>query len=193
MPQLVVLAGPNGAGKTTAAPMLLKGALRVREFVNADVIAQGLSGFNPDAAAFQAGRAMLQRLDVLAARRLDFAFEATLASRGLAKRIRSLRSDAGYRCSLVFLWLESPEIAIQRVAARVRLGGHDVPAPTVRRRYRAALSNFFSTYRGLTDLWRFYDNSGSGPPELVANGRGDTTDRVARQKLWNLILENTGE
>ena len=189
MPQIVILAGPNGAGKSTAAPALLRGALRVREFVNADVIAQGLSGFNPDAAAVQAGRAMLERLDSLAAKRVDFAFEATLASRGLARRIRMLGDTAGYRCSLVFLWLTSPEAAIQRVAARVRLGGHDVPEATIRRRYHAAPRNFFTIYRPLTEMWRFYDNSGDGPPVLVAAGTGSETDRIARPDLWRAIEE----
>ena len=106
-PHIVVLAGPNGAGKSTVAPFLLRGTLQVREFVNADVIARGISGFEPHGAAIQAGRVMLSRLKRLAESRVDFAFETTLAGRGFARWIAGLVST-GYAFSLVFLWLPSP-------------------------------------------------------------------------------------
>ena len=116
-PRLVILAGPNGAGKSTAARSLLRGALGVDEYVNADAIAQGLSGFEPQRAALQAGRVTLQRLKQLAAERADFAFETTLASRTFAPWIAGLIAESGYRFNLAFLWLPSPEFAVQCVAA----------------------------------------------------------------------------
>jgi len=141
-PNLVVLAGPNGAGKSTAAPALLQGTLGVTEFVNADVIAQGLSAFDPDRVALAAGRIMLRRLQELARQGVSFAFETTLASRSFAPWIREL-ARTGYLFHLVFLWLPSADFAVQRVANRVRLGGHDVPEMTIRRRYHLGLYNFF--------------------------------------------------
>jgi predicted ABC-type ATPase len=126
-PHVIVVAGPNGAGKSTAAPRLLRDALSVREFVNADTIAAGLSAFRPESVAIAAGRIMLARMRVLAAAREDFAFETTLASRSFAPWLAGLQSG-GYHVHLLFLWLRSPELAVSRVAERVRLGGHDVPA-----------------------------------------------------------------
>ena len=129
-----MLAGPNGAGKTTSARLLLQDALAVREFVNADTIAQGLSAFDVDAAAIRAGRIMLDRIHELARERADFAFETTLASRSFAPWIAQLMRE-GFNFDLVFLWLPSPEIAMARVAERVRMGGHAVPENVIRRRY----------------------------------------------------------
>lgn len=137
-PSLVVLAGPNGAGKTTAAPLLLQDTLGVNHFVNADFIGQGLSAFDPDAAALAAGRAMMSRLRELARQRASFAFETTLASKTLAPWIRDL-IDAHYSFHLVFLWLPSADFALERVASRVQAGGHNVPAIAVRRRYARGL------------------------------------------------------
>ena len=183
---LVVLAGPNGAGKSTMAPTLLKGTLGVTEFVNADVIARGLSGFAPAGAAVTAGRIMLRRLRELARRRVSFAFESTLASRLLAPWIAEL-VQASYRFHLVFLWLRSAAVAMARVAARVRLGGHDVPAETVRRRYHKGLRNFFQLYMPLAATWRMYDNSGASPLRLIAAGKGDAVLRVADHEAWDRI------
>jgi len=140
-PSVVILAGPNGAGKSTTAPLLLQGALGVTEFVNADEIARGLSGFNPQGAAIAAGRVMLARIRDLGAQRVSFAFETTLASRSFAPWLKKL-TRSGYAVHLVFLWLPSDDLALARVADRVRRGGHDVPAPTVRRRYRSGIRNF---------------------------------------------------
>src|SRR5690606_37057375 len=134
----MLLAGPNGAGKSTSAPNLLKGVLAVEEFVNADVIAQGLSAYRPESAAVAAGRVMLERLRFLAARRQDFAFDTTLAGRGHARWLRELRST-GYRAHLIFLSLPSADLAVARVAERVRQGGHHVPDDVVRRRFGAGL------------------------------------------------------
>lgn len=132
-PSIVILAGPNGAGKSTAAPELLQEELAVSEFVNADVIARGLSAFDPDRAAMAAGRVMLARLNELARQRESFAFETTLASRSFAPQLADLRAS-GYAVHLFLLWLSSADLAVQRVAHRVRSGGHDVPADTIRRR-----------------------------------------------------------
>jgi predicted ABC-type ATPase len=186
-PHLIVLAGPNGAGKSTVAPALLVGALGVDEFVNADVIAQGLSAFQAERAALPAGRIMLDRLHYLAARRLNFAFETTLASRSFAPWIEELRGS-GYLFHLLFLWLPSPEMAIRRVADRVLLGGHDVPPETIRRRYRAGLRNFFELYRRLTDRWQFYDNSQAARPRLLAEGSGAGEEIIAAPAAWEGIV-----
>lgn len=193
LPQLVILAGPNGAGKSTTAPYLLKGALGVTEFVNADTIAQGLSAFEPEKAAIQAGRAMLQRLDFLAGKKIDFAFESTLASRTHAIRVKRWKASLGYRSHLVFLWLKSPDLAVQRVAERVRLGGHHIPEETIRRRYTAGLHNFFSIYRSLMESWHFYDNSGPEYPRLIARGKENTDIIVHDLKLWKYIQEYHNE
>ncbi len=166
-PHLIIIAGPNGSGKSTTAPFLLKGTFGVDEFVNADLIAQGLSGFQPEGAAFHAGRTMLERIHYLAKKRSDFAFETTLASRTFVPWITDL-CKTGYVFHLVFLWLPNEKFAIARVAERVSMGGHNVPEETIRRRYRTGLRNFFNLYKLLTDSWFFYDNSGPGP-KLIAS------------------------
>ena len=185
-PHVIVIAGPNGAGKSTTAPMLLKGTLGVTEFVNADVIAQGLSAFQPESAAFHAGRVMLERLHFLAKERVDFAFETTLASRSFAPWIAKLK-QSGYTFHLVFLWLPSPDFAVARVAERVRMGGHDVPEETIRRRYNKGIENFFRLYRPLSVTWRIYDNSEPSWPRIVADGRGDANETIYDPKTWSLI------
>ena len=138
MPYLIVIAGPNAAGKSTAAPGLLDGLLGIEDFVNADVIARGLSAFNPEGAAIQAGRIMLERVRELAAEGKDFAFETTLASRSFAPWIAKLRKEQGYVFRLNYLWIPGPELSIGRIKGRVRDGGHFVPDDVVRRRYRWA-------------------------------------------------------
>jgi predicted ABC-type ATPase len=157
-PHVIVVAGPNGAGKSTAAPRLLRDAFEVREFVNADVIAAGISAFRPETVVIAAGRIMLARMRRLAQGRVDFAFETTLASRSFAPWLTGLQRT-GYHVHLLFLWLRNAELAVSRVAERVRLGGHDVPAAIVQRRYRAGLLNFFRVYLPLADTWQLFDNS----------------------------------
>lgn len=190
MPNLVVIAGPNGAGKTTAAPLLIGQRLGIAEFVNADVIASGLSGFAPENAAFEAGRIMLRRLDALAAAGADFAFETTLASRHFARWIAGLRRDRGYRFHLFFLWLASAEMAVGRVAGRVRHGGHSVPPDAIRRRYRTGIANFFELYSPIADSWAIYDNT-SPPAKLIAERDGTAPVRVGNQALWEIIQEES--
>jgi predicted ABC-type ATPase len=184
-PSVVILAGPNGAGKSTAASTLLHGTLAVNEFVNADVIARGLSAFDPDGAALAAGRVMLARLRELAEQRVSFAFETTLASRTFAPWLRDLRAS-GYDVQLVFLWLSSADLAIERVADRVRSGGHNVPEETVRRRYRAGLPNFFNLYEPLASAWRLYDTS-SAAPRLVAQGLESQPIGVYDEDVWAIV------
>jgi predicted ABC-type ATPase len=190
-PHIVVLAGPNGAGKSTAAPTLLRGTLQVDEFVNADVIARGISGFQPDRAAMEAGRIMLARLKSLAAKKVNLAFETTLASRSFAPWLNELLAQ-GYAFRLVFLWLPSPEMALARVEARVRAGGHAVPEETIRRRYTTGLRNFFQIYSPLATTWRFYDNGSPTGPRLVATGRGSVEKSVSDARLWQAIKVNYG-
>jgi predicted ABC-type ATPase len=186
-PKVVVLAGPNGAGKSTAAERLLRGPLRVDEFVNADVIAQGLSGLAPESAAFEASAIMLRRLHALAERRVSFAFETTFASRSLAPWLRTLVAS-GYQFDLVFLWLPNPEAAIARVRDRVSRGGHDVPESTIRRRYAAGLLNFFELYQPLANSWQMFDNRGKRSL-LLAAGSGHQVLGVRKPRLWQTIVE----
>jgi predicted ABC-type ATPase len=185
-PSVVVLAGPNGAGKSTAAPELLKDTLAVTEFVNADVIARGLSAFDPERAALAAGRVMRKRLQELARERKDFAFETTLASRSFAPWLAEL-ADGGYDVYLIFLWLPSAHFAVARVAERVRRGGHGIPEETIRRRYRAGLRNFWELYQPLATTWQFYDNSFVPGMRLIAAGGAKLVTWVADESLWQRV------
>lgn len=167
-PRCIVIAGPNGAGKTTFAQEYLPHDAGVVHFVNADLIAAGLSPFEPTLAALSAGRLLLRELDRLAASRTDFAFESTLSGRSYASRLRRWR-EAGYRIEFVFLSLTSPQLALHRIAARVRQGGHDVAKADVLRRFERGWFNFQTVYRPLADAWAVYDNSGLRPT-LVEKG-----------------------
>jgi predicted ABC-type ATPase len=181
---LAVIAGPNGAGKSTIAPTLLR-EFGIREFVNADVIARGMSGFDPDSAAIAAGRAMLSRLHELAEARADFAFETTLASRSFAPWIAKLRAS-GYVFELAFVWIPSADLSIARVRHRVASGGHHVPDDVVRRRYERGIDNFFRLYRPIADRWRVYDNSDRAKARLIAFGHGDEDVEVLDPRTWNM-------
>ena len=185
-PSVIVLAGPNGAGKTTTAPTLLRETLGVVEFVNADTIAHGLAAFSPELVALEAGAIMFDRLRELGEQRRSFAFETTLAGRSLAPWLAEL-IKIGYEFHLVFLWLPSVEFALDRVADRVRMGGHNVPAETVQRRYHAGLRNFFSLYQPLATKWRIYDNSDVADLRLIAAGKGDLVEIVEDQIIWRQI------
>ena len=186
-PVVVMVAGPNGAGKSSVAPGLVAKALGVVEYVNADVIARGISGFNEDAAALSAGRIMLARLEELAAAHASFAFETTGASRSFGSRLAELKK-AGYRFYLFFVWVRSVDISVQRVARRVMLGGHNIPEMTIARRYMRGLVNFFDLYRGLADEWRFYDNSAPGKAILVADGGCDRRETIHGTETWLTVL-----
>ncbi|HEY0872121.1 MAG TPA: zeta toxin family protein [Vicinamibacterales bacterium] len=167
--KVVIIGGPNGAGKTTFAREFLPNEAGCPEFVNADLIAAGLSPFNPEAAAFRAGRLMLEEINRHAAAGRNFAFESTLAGLTYARMISDWQAS-GYTVKLLFLSLGNPEEAIARVAMRVRQGGHDVPGATIRRRFAAGLRNFREVYRHRVDYWQLFDNSGD-LPILVEEGR----------------------
>ena len=162
----------------------------VNEYVNADVIAQGLSAFAPEQAALRAGRVMLGRLRELAVARRTFAFETTLASRSFAPWL-ARQKRSGYLVKLVFLYLASPVLARERVATRVQSGGHDIPEEVVERRYTAGLQTFFTLYEPLADGWSFYDSS-TDAPELIAERSEAGVVRVRRPQLWASLKEVYG-
>lgn len=160
--KVIIIAGPNGAGKTTFAREYLPNEAECPIFVNADLIASGLSPFRPAAAAIRAGRLMLGEINTHARAGRSFAFETTLAGRGYVKKIKQWQAS-GYNVKLIFLSLAKPEEAIARVAKRVHLGGHGVPENVIRRRFYAGLRNFHETYRHYVDHWQKFNNSGDIP------------------------------
>lgn len=160
--RVIVIAGPNGAGKTTFAREFLPNEAGCPVFVNADLIAAGLAPFAPQTAALQAGRLMLQELERHFEARRSFAFETTLSGRAYLRQIARWQA-AGYRVKLVFLRLDDPDDAVDRVAQRVRQGGHDIPADVIRRRFSAGLHNFKHFYAPAVDAWALYDNFGPEP------------------------------
>ena len=188
-PTVVIIAGPNGAGKSTAAPAILRDFAEMSAFVNADVIAQGLSAFDPESEAIEAGRIMLRRMREFAERRQDFAFETTLASRTFASWLERAKRDQEYRVFLSYVWVPSADEAVRRVASRVSRGGHHVPEEIVRRRYQRSAWNFFHLYEMLTDGWSFHDNSGATGPNLVARRPAGGTLEVLDPRCWRLFTE----
>ena len=180
-PTLYIIAGCNGAGKTTASYSVLPSLLECKEFVNADEVAKGLSPFDPESVAIEAGRLMLRRINLLLGQRKTFAIETTLATRSYISLVKRAR-NAGYRVVLLFFWLASPEMAIERVAKRVSDGGHNIPAETIRRRYWLGLQNFFQLFAPIVDSWMFYDNADA--TIQVANNRV-----VFHSDLFNKIRE----
>ena len=168
--RILVIAGPNGAGKTTFATEFLPNEADCPLFVNADLIAAGLSPFRAGLVAVQAARLMLRQIDEHARCGRSFAFETTLSGRGHARRIPRWRAQ-GYRVKLFFLRLPTAEAAIARVAQRVSEGGHDVPEPVIRRRFDAGWRNFEHIYRNLVDAWAVFDNSGDVPTVVTAGSR----------------------
>lgn len=168
--RILILAGPNGAGKTTFAREFLVGEASCPAFVNADLIAAGLSPFDPARAALRAGRLMLELIAEHVARGESFAFETTLAGRNFARAIEQWRA-AGYHVSLIFLSLPSADLAIERVAERVRQGGHPVPDDVVRRRFSRGRDHFETLYKPLVDAWMLYDNAGEVPILVTSGGK----------------------
>lgn len=167
-PTLYIIAGCNGAGKTTASYSVLPDLLECREFVNADEIAKGLSPFNPESVAIEAGKLMLQRINLLLSQRKTFAIETTLATRSYASLVKRAH-EAGYNVVLLFFWLPSPEMAVARVAKRVSEGGHNIPTETIHRRYWLGLQNFFDIFMPIVDSWMFFDNENKS--RLIANNK----------------------
>lgn len=188
-PLVAVLAGPNGAGKSTAASTLLPDEL---PFLNADEIAKSLPGYPSQGADIEAGRILLQSLDDLERRHASFAMETTLASRSLAPRIARLRRS-GYLFHLIYVWTPSAEFSIQRVAERVRLGGHSVPEDTIRRRYEAGLKNLFHLYLPLSDLWTIYANTDFSEPRPLAQGVSGKIVKIVEKELWDVLCERVSD
>ena len=168
MPRLYIISGCNGSGKTTASYTLLPDLLDCREFVNSDEFAKSLSPFDPGAASVTASRYMLMKINYLLDRRADFCVETTLATRSLLKIVEQAQG-LGYEVTVLYFWLNSPELAIQRVHDRVAAGGHNIPDHVVRRRYVMGLQYFFDTYIPVIDRWVLADNSRS-PFTVVAEG-----------------------
>lgn len=192
MPHVIVIAGANGAGKSTVAPFLLRDTLGISEFVNADTLAQGLSAFAPEKAAITAGKIMLSRIGELAEAEKDFAFETTLSTLSFVPRLKKMREN-GYEFSLFFLWLTSAELAILRVAERVRQGGHDIPKETIERRYEKGLQNFFRLYQPIADSWYFYDNSIISDLRLIAKGNLSKIEEIFDDKIWQDLAQKYGK
>lgn len=168
MPNLYIIAGCNGAGKTTASFTILPEMLNCDEFINADEIARGLSPLNPNKAAIESGRIMLQKIERSINNQQDFAFETTLATKSYKNTVLKAKEN-GFQVSLVFFWLETPELAIERVKTRVLEGGHNIPKPVIRRRYKAGIRNLFNLYIPICDYWMIFDNS-KLHSEFVAEG-----------------------
>ena len=178
MPKLYIIAGCNGAGKTTASYAVLPEMLGCKEFVNADEIAKGLSPFNPESVAIEAGRLMLQRMDDLLSEGSDFAFETTLSTRSYVKFIERAQAK-GYFVTLLYFWLPTPEQAIERVATRVREGGHNIPSDVIRRRYANGIKNLTALYIPLCNYWAIYDNSSADEQiRIIALGGKDITTHI---------------
>ena len=185
LPRLFIIAGCNGAGKTTASYTILPDLLNVKEFVNADEIARGLSPFQPDKVSIEAGKIMLHRLQNLLSRQEDFAFETTLSSKNYSRFINQAR-QVGYSISLVYFWLESVALAVERVKARVAAGGHHIPEEVITRRYHKGLRNFLFLYTKKADDWVIIDNSKTNP-EIIAKGYGNEQLYIKNSDKWKII------
>ena len=187
VPYLYIIAGCNGAGKTTASFTILPEMLKCREFVNSDEIAKGLSPFNADsiAVAVEASRIMYKRIKELIASGQTFAMETTLATRTVANLIREAQRE-GYYVTLLYFWLNTPELAIERVKQRVAAGGHNIPENTIRRRYAAGIRNLFELYLPICDYWMITDNSMS-PMEVIAKGFKNEKKEIFNQVIYKKL------
>ncbi|HTN46565.1 MAG TPA: zeta toxin family protein [Flavipsychrobacter sp.] len=185
MPHIYIIAGCNGAGKTTASLTVLPEILDCKEFVNADMIAYGLSPLNQTSVAVQAGRMMLARIRELMLEKKDFAFETTLATRSYVKLVQQAK-ESGYHVTLLYFWLHSPEQAKARVADRVAKGGHHIPEETIERRYYRGIRNFFEMYIPIVTKWNLLNNT-TGSADLVAEGGEDFKTSVILPEVWKNI------
>lgn len=187
-PNLYIIAGPNGAGKTTASYTLLPEMLNCLNFVNADEIARGLSPFSPDTVDVQAARIMLLRIDELLEQKADFAIETTLATRSYVQTVKRAQT-IGYKVHLLFFCLESPEQAIQRVAQRVREGGHNIPEEVIRRRFQRGIENLVHLYLPICDGVLVYNNTKT-PAQLIARKRDNDGDvELEDVEMWNQLIQ----
>lgn len=193
MPRLYILAGCNGSGKTTASYTLLPEMLECREFVNSDEFAKSLSPFDPSAASVSASRYMLLKVRYMLSKRADFSIETTLATRSLVNIIKQAK-ELDYIVTVLYFWVNSPELAIKRVQARVAAGGHNIPEEVVRRRYVMGLKYFFETYSPLCDRWILADNSRI-PFSIVAEGNKTEThirNEAKYESIRNICYPDQG-
>ena len=181
---IYIIAGCNGAGKTTASFTILPEILDCKEFVNADEIAKGLSPFQPEKVAFEAGRIMLERIETLLKSNENFAFETTLSTKTYKQKLIQAKTN-GFKVKLLFFWLPTIEMAINRVAVRVSEGGHNIPTEVIARRYSRGIENLFKIYIPLCDDWAVFDNSDE-TPELIAEGVNSETI-IEKDESWNLL------
>lgn len=184
---LYIISGPNGAGKTTASYTVLPKILQCKEFVNADEIARGLSPFNPESVAIEAGRLMLKRISELLQRNESFSIETTLSTRSYFRLVEKAHLQ-GYDVTLLYFWLKSPQQAIERVAERVAKGGHDIPNNIIVRRYWEGLDNLFKIYMPIVDTWILVNNSET-PRSIVATGGKDQEIVIKDSKHFKTIEE----
>jgi predicted ABC-type ATPase len=187
--ELYIIAGPNGAGKTTFAREFLPNYADCKNFVNADLIAQGMAPFSPETAALRAGRTMLEEIRSFAKKRVSFAFETTLSGRSYLTLLRKLKTE-GYDIHFFFLWLKSVDLALSRVDERVSRGGHDVPEVVIRRRFDRSIRNFLLHYRSLAMVWTLFDNSGE-IPDVIAFQR-DETIRIIEESAYSKLVKRYG-
>jgi predicted ABC-type ATPase len=184
-----IIAGPNGSGKTTFAVKFLPEYVKCPNFVNADLIAQGLSPFSPGAAAIKAGKLVLEQIHRFANRGVDFAFETTLSGKLYVNLFKSLKKK-GYKIHLFFLWIPDADLAISRIKTRVARGGHNVPAEDVIRRFRRSVSNFFKLYQPLLDSWSLLNNTGPIPILIAEKKNGKIA--VVNEDLYDRIVKDIG-
>lgn len=187
MPRLYIISGCNGAGKTTASYSLLPEMLDCSEFVNSDEFAKSLSPFKPENASIQASRYMLMKIRYLLNKQRDFAVETTLATRTLLKTAK-MAQKAGYTVTLLYFWLNSPELAIERVKARVATGGHNIPEETIRRRYQVGIDYFFHYYAPICERWILADNS-QIPFRVIAEGSRSDVVNIKDEETYAKILK----
>ena len=185
--KLYIISGCNGAGKTTASYTVLPEILDCREFVNADEIARGLSPFNPESVAIEAGRLMLQRINYLLEKEMTFSIETTLATRSYISLVHKAQKK-GYIVRVLFFWLNSPDLAVQRVAERVAKGGHSIPEPIIKRRYASGIKNLLHLFMSEVDYWDIYDNS-EIPRKQIACGGKNVETIIYEKSLFSKIQE----
>ena len=186
---IYVIAGPNGSGKTTFAREFLPNYVKCETFINADLIARGLSPFSPTAAALRAGRILLEQIDIYANKGIDFAFETTLSGVTYLSRFRELKKR-GYAIHMFFLWIPDVNLSLARVAYRVQMGGHDIPEKDVRRRFHRGLENFFHHYESVLDSWFLLDGSEKTPKEIANKEAGKV--HIRDERLYGKIQTIAG-